>query len=134
MGCTTMMNMFQLVVLSLVAVCGDSVAVCGDSRWVTGPCYVTCHVTRHVTRHVTAHVNRHRLGKVTRVTSLSLSNVTQYITQGNAQYCKWGSVVWSLWYRFYMDIMSPVWFWVIHVVSISIWHAISAVLCVMLPR
>ena len=89
MGCTTMINMFQLVVLSLVAVCGDSVAVCGDSRWVTRPCYVTCHVTRHVNRHVTCHVNRHRLGQVTS-TSLSLSYVTQYITQGNAQYCKWG--------------------------------------------
>ena len=128
MGCTTMINMFQLVVVSLVAVCGDSVAVFGDSRWVTGP----CHVTYHVNRQVTCYVNRHRLGQVTSI-SLSLSYVTQYITQGNAQYCKWGSVVWSLWYRFYMDIMSPVWFWVIHVVSISIWHAISAVLCVMLP-
>ena len=72
MGCTSMMNMFQLVVLSLVA-------VCGDSRWVTGPCHVTCHVT--------CHVNRHRLGQVT---SLSLIYVTQYISQGNAQYCKWG--------------------------------------------
>ena len=94
MGCTTIINKFQLVVLSLVAVCGDSVAVCGDSRWVTGPCHVichvTCHVTYHVNRHVTCHVNRHRLGQVTRVTSLSLSYVTQYITQGNAQYCKWG--------------------------------------------
>ena len=83
MGCTNMINMFQLVVLSLVAVCGDSVAVCGDSRWVTGPCHVTCHVNRHVT----CHVNRHRLGQVTR---LSLSYVTQYISQGNTQYCKWG--------------------------------------------
>ena len=68
------------------AVCGDSVAVCGDSRWVTGPCHVTCHATCHVTYHV----NCHRLGQVTRVTSLSLSYVTQYITQGNAQYCKEG--------------------------------------------
>ena len=38
MGCTTMINMFQLVILTLVA-------VCGDRRWVTGPCHVTCHVT-----------------------------------------------------------------------------------------
>ena len=76
MGCTTIINMFQLVVLSLVA-------VCGDSRWVTGPCHVTCHVNRHLT----CHVNRHRLGQVT---SLSISYVTQYISQGNAQYCKWG--------------------------------------------
>ena len=78
-------HMLSLVVVSLVAVCGDSVAVFGDSRWVTGP----CHVTYHVNRQVTCYVNCHRLGQVTS-TSLSLSYVTQYITQGNAQYCKWG--------------------------------------------
>ena len=56
------------------------------------PCYVTVTyhiaVTCHVT--VTCHVNRHRLGQVT---SLSLSYITQYISQGNVQYCKRGFYV-----------------------------------------
>ena len=84
---------------------------------------VSCHLSRHLSCQPSPLRSGHQ----------SVTQLCHAVHLPGQRTILWGFWVWSLWYRFYMDIMSLVWLWVIPVVLIWIWHAISAVLCTMLP-